>query len=406
MNVNTCSILATSNFVAKIPLIVLIICGAVLLLAFLIGCKKGFRRVSWGGLFWLIAGVGFIVADRFLREKNPLFSVFKRNFRAGSATFLSSVTLALAVATVTLLLYGGLSLLLRPKMKWVKSKEVEYDDYGFEYEVDDEDEENADETQGKKLLKKGYGKPSVFSRIVGGFTCVLNTATVLAIVLAPCLLLVGTTSLNYGLTGNIFRSKIASYGLKLSTAFFIDFLAIGLMLAVAYRGYKVGFVNSLRVILVYLGGLALVCACFALPFTGYAQKWTFLRTVVGRSSDLFLKISTRFGGTLGKLFTGFLATAVSIAFLLLINFALKKLDGVIFRAKFTRILDGVLSALVWLVVGVAIVAVGFAVMYTLEEAGICNASKLFNSKSFANSFYGFAEAYLQPWIEKLATKLS
>lgn len=125
MNVNTCSILAASDFVAKIPLIVLIICGAVLLLAFLIGCKKGFRRVSWGGLFWLIAGVGFIVADRFLREKNPLFSVFKRNFRAGSATFLSSVTLALAVATVTLLLYGGLSLLLRPKMKWVKSKEVE-----------------------------------------------------------------------------------------------------------------------------------------------------------------------------------------------------------------------------------------------------------------------------------------
>lgn len=405
MNVKTCSILAAADFVAKIPLIVLIACGAILLLAFIIGCKKGFRWVSWGGLFWLIAGAGFILADRFLREKNPLFSVFKRNFRSGSAAFLSSVTLALATASIVLLLYGGLSLLLRPKMKWVKSKEVEYDDYGFEYEVDDEDEENGDETQGKKLLKKGYGKPSVFSRIVGGFTCVFNTAAVLAVVLAPCLLLVGATSLNYGLAGNIFRSKIASYGLKLSTAFFIDFLAIGLMLAASYRGYKVGFINSLRVIFVYLGGLALVGACFALPFTGYAQKWTFLRTVVGRSSDLFLKISTRFGVTLGKLFAGFLAAAVSIALLVLLDFALKKLDGVIFRAKFTRVLDGVLSALVWLAVGAVIAAVGLAAMYTLEDAGICNASKLFGGKSFGSSFYGFADAYLQPWIEKLAAKL-
>jgi hypothetical protein len=407
MNVNTHSILATADFVAKIPLIALIGCGAILLLAFIIGCKKGFRRVSWGGLFWLIAGVGFVVGNRFLCEKNPLVSVFERKFRAGSAEFLSSVTLALAVATITLLLYGGLSLLLRPKMKWVKSKEVEYDDYGFEYEVDDEDEENADETQGKKLLKKGYGKPSVFSRIVGGFTCLLNTATVLGIVLAPCLLLVGTTSLNYGLTGNIFRSKIASYGLKFSKAFFIDFLAIGLMLAVAYRGYKVGFINSLRIIFVYLGGLALVGTCFALPFTGYAQRWNFLRTVVGRSSSLFLKILPSFGVTLGKLFTGFLATVISIALLVLLDFALRKLDGVLFRAKFTRILDGVLSAILWLIVGAVIVGVALSVAYTLEEVGICNASKLFNSKSaFGNGFYGFADAYLQPWIEKLATKLT
>lgn len=406
MNVNTHSILATADLVAKIPLIALIGCGAILLLAFIIGCKKGFRRVSWGGLFWLIAGVGFVVVNRFLREKNPLFSVFERKFRAGSAEFLSSVTLALATATVTLLFYGGLSLLLRPKMKWVKSKEVEYDDYGFEYEVDDEDEENADETQGKKLLKKGYGKPSVFSRIVGGFTCVLNTATVLGIVLATCLLLVGTTSLSYGLTGNIFRSKIASYGLKISTAYFLDFLAIGLMLAVAYGGYKIGFINSLRIIFVYLGGLALVGACFALPFTGYAQKWTFLRTVVGRSSNLFLKISTRFGVTLGKLFTGFLATAIVIALLVLLDFALRKLDGVLFRAKFTRILDGVLSAILWLIVGAVIVGVALSVAYTLEEGGICNASKLFNNKSaLGNGFYSFADAYLQPWIEKLATKL-
>lgn len=400
------SILATAEVVAKIPLIVLICCGAVLFLAFIIGCKKGFRRISWGGLFWLITAVGFLLANTFLNKKNPLYSLFNRHFRSGSAAFLSCVSIAFSVTAFVLLLYGGLSLLLRPKTKWVKSREVEYDDYGFEYEVDDEDEETEEEQRGKKLLKKGYGKPCVFSRIVGGFTCVLNTAVVLAVVLAPCLLLVNATSLRYGLAGNIFRAKSAGYGLKVATAYFIDFLAIGLMFGVAYYGYKIGFINSLRVLFVYLGGLAIIALCFALPFTGYAQKWAFLRTLVARCSGLGLKISSRFGGTLGKLLAGFLSAGVCIALLVLLDFALRKLDGVIFRAKCMRIVDGVFAALVWLAVGTTLVAVGLAVAYTLQEAGICNADKLFNARSaFANAFYDFADAYLLPLVDKLATKL-
>ena len=53
----------TSNleWLKYLPLIVAIVGGILLLVAFCIGFKKGARRVSWGGVIWLVSGVAFFL---------------------------------------------------------------------------------------------------------------------------------------------------------------------------------------------------------------------------------------------------------------------------------------------------------------------------------------------------------
>ena len=66
------STLAAKQYLEYLPLIVGIACGVILVIAFLIGMKKGARKVSWSGFVWIFAGVAFFLIDKYLGAKNPL----------------------------------------------------------------------------------------------------------------------------------------------------------------------------------------------------------------------------------------------------------------------------------------------------------------------------------------------
>lgn len=401
------AVLAARDIVAKIPMVALIVFGAILLVAFFIGFKKGFRRVGWGGLFWAIAGVGYVVADKFLRNRNPLKGVLEKKFGAELAAFGSSLSIGLACVLVALLLYGVFATCLRPRMKWVKNRDVEYDEYGFAYEVDsDYDDYDDARIYGKKFVKKGYGKPCVFMRVLGGLACTVNAAAVLAAVVAPCLLAVDVTSLKDGVFGAIFQSKIAVYGLKYAARFFLDFLTLGIIFAVAFRGYKAGFVDTLRALLVWVGGIGGVAGCFALPFARYASKVAVTRVLVSRCSALGLKLSASFGGVLGKLLAGALLAAALIVAIVILNILLKKLSDLIWNNTFARVFDGCLGCLLWFAFGILLCTALWGVAYAFEYAELFKVSGLFGEKAaISNGAFEAAEEYLKPWLQKLAAKL-
>ena len=48
-------LLATQEAMKKLPIAVALWCVLILVLGFAIGFKKGFRRVAWGGFYWLFA---------------------------------------------------------------------------------------------------------------------------------------------------------------------------------------------------------------------------------------------------------------------------------------------------------------------------------------------------------------
>ena len=126
------ALLTLSDVAAKLPMIVAIACGVILLIAFFVGLKKGFRRVSWGGMFWLIAGVLFAVVDYNFADKLPLKDFYADIFKAEFVGFATSMTIALAAIILTLIVQIIFNACLRPRIKYVKRKtRISYDGYGF-----------------------------------------------------------------------------------------------------------------------------------------------------------------------------------------------------------------------------------------------------------------------------------
>lgn len=130
------SLLAFSikDYINYLPLAVAILCGVILFIALCIGFAKGARKVRYGGVAWLIAGVGYIFADKFLRAKNPLNKLLSGRFSAKVVEFASSFSIALACILIVLILGGIFSLFLRPKKKKEKKRKENLDTIGVSYD--------------------------------------------------------------------------------------------------------------------------------------------------------------------------------------------------------------------------------------------------------------------------------
>lgn len=400
------SILLSRNGILMIPTIAVIVCAALLGIAFLIGCYKGIRKVGWGGLVWLASGAGFFVASKYLKKfvvKAPIVRGLKESVKGVTTVFV----LALGCVLAALILYGFFTLLLRPKTKWKKDKELEYDEYGFAYEPDyeDYDDHTDDAHYNKVLVKKGYGRPSVVGRIAGGISCAVNVALVLAVVLSIALYVLGTSKLKDGSFGALYEVKLVRYAWKYAQIYTLDFLTIGVIVCTALKGYKNGLVGSIRALIVTLGGIAVAVVCFVLPFK---MKSGFIVNLSGRCAKLFNGFSALddpMRELIGKLVAGALLCICGLLAIALINFLLGKAVNAIQGAAPVRILDGSLACFLYLVIGVALCLALWSVLYVIDYCEIATIRKYFNEHTtLAEGVFEVAEEYIKPWIDKALKK--
>ncbi len=388
-----------ANTAGKIPTIGYIAVGIILVLAFIIGMVKGVRKVGWGGFYWALAGVGYIFAYKYLGDKNLLGGIFNGKY-ADLAAPVWAIVLAVACILVALIFYGVFGAILRPREVWIEKYRI--DGYGFEYEMDDMDDRLADGSyRNHELIMKGDDTPTVFGRIAGGFMSLVNAATVLATLLAVFILVVNATSLGKGSLGAILEIRVVDRALEYIKAYALDFITVGIILAIAYKGYKNGFVGSARAFMMTVGLLAVIGFCFAVPFLrGIASKG-FIAKLIERCIALFGKMKPAIGTILGKLTAGALMAIVAVAILLVINFLLKKLTESIEDAVVARVVDGVIASLVYLVVGAAVVALFWAALYLLDYCGVFYTSQAFNGKaSLASECFEGAECLLKNFADK------
>lgn len=391
------SILAIADVMAKIPNVIFAVCGAALVLAFVIGFVKGFRKVSWSGLTWATAGVAFVGVCYFYKPQGD----------TATGTLAISLIVALACVVAVLAAYGFLAYLVRPKMRWIKDNvngDMSLAEYGLEFEPEylDYDGEHDYAPYGKRIYKTGYGTPSFIGRLLGGLTCAINIGVVLAAVLGVVVLTIDATSLSQMNIGLLLENAGMRIVLILSESYLLEFLLIGLVILVAKKGYQNGFVSSIRWLIVTIGGLAAVLVSFYLPFSAYANASTgffsYLNKLVVRCTSVFTKFGA-LNGILGKITAGICILAAFAVLLVLLNVLLKSIDRAISGIGLTRTLDGCLACLMYMVIGV-LICVGIAfVMTGLDLLGIFHTSEIISDTAcLSKSLYEFARSILEPFL--------
>ncbi|MBQ8684923.1 MAG: hypothetical protein IJ514_01980 [Clostridia bacterium] len=400
----THSVLALESlkgYMNYLPLAVAIVCGVILLIAFCIGFAKGAKKVRWGGVAWLAAGVGYIFADKFLRDKNPLNGMLQGRFSAEIVSFASSFSIALACILIVLLLCGVFALFCRPGKEKKRKKEsldtvgVGYDE-NFEYQV-------FDKTEKKTNRKKG--KPSFFGRVLGALACTINTAMVLATIVIFLLFIVYSTKLKNGVLAPIFTVPYVQFVLKYALLYAVDLAIVGVIFGFARMGRRVGFFNILRPIVVKVGGAVAIAACFYLPFSKYLGSVTLLNSLVTRCVGALASVGAgaKVATIAGKIVAGVLMCIVVALAIWLLNFAMKKLSQGIKSVGVFRALDCTLSCLIFLVLGVAVVALVLAITYALAHYGLFYAGGLLTGETtLSRGLYGVFDLYLKGYLERFS----
>ena len=406
---------AGGGFKEAIPLIIAGVIGALLVVAFCIGLVKGVRRVSWTGCVWLLSGVTFFLIESKLGEKvngllAPKFAALGSD---GVANFLCSFLLMLACALVFMLIFGVLSLIFRPKIKWVTKRSDRYtlDEDGVDYDEEYEDYDDYEEYEYRKEpVKKGCGTPSVAGRIFGGFSCMLNIALVLITALCLVLLIANATALKEGALSSVFAYKVGGFAITewlLGNAqkYAWDMLLLGVLIAFTFKGNKKGFLATLRVLLVNIGGVVAVVFCFYLPFSKATDTYFISKLVErceGMCSSMFGEKLAMLAPVVGKIFAGLLLTAAALLVLLLLHVLLKKAAEGVKNVKALRVIDGSISGVLYLVFGVLACAVIWAALYTLGYYNLLNLNEIFmQNGSVSGGLLEVSEVYVKPILDKL-----
>ena len=110
-----------------LPTILFAVIGVALAFAFVAGFMKGFRKVSWDGLAWLVAGGMFVLIGKLapMHSSTPI----------GTAAIV--ITVAVGCAAASFAGFGVLGYFLRPKMRWIKDDingDTSLAEYGLEFE--------------------------------------------------------------------------------------------------------------------------------------------------------------------------------------------------------------------------------------------------------------------------------
>ena len=86
----------------------------------------------------------------------------------------------------------------------------------------------------------------------------------------------------------------------------------------------------------------------------------------------------------------------------LLKLATEKIE----ESSVVRVIDGVLAAILYLIIGVAVVAVFWGALYLLDYCGLFYTSDAFNEYSFlSEEFFEVAEKYLKSFADKYFFKL-
>ncbi|MBR2023634.1 MAG: hypothetical protein IJ996_03860 [Clostridia bacterium] len=405
------SILATRDAVVKGVMIgVLVFCALALVIALCVGAKKGVRRVSWLGVTWLFTGLLFCLLHKFiggwlagilspLTQKIPLADSVK--------AFAPSLVLASACLLIGMLVHGIMALVLRPKRKYVRKEADVFtkDDDWVEYDDEAEDYDDYEKYASRKLVQKsGYAKPSLMGRVFGSLTCMINCAMVLATVILFTLFVLQATPFRDTTFASLFSIGAVNAVVAFTKNYALDFLMLGIAISFLLKGRKNGFIETIRAIVIYLGGIALVVFCFYIPFSKLCHApseggiWLFHK-IVGATVYAVQGMAGKYAPIVGGIFAGLGMSIVAILAMVLLNLVFKGLIYVKDSWKPFRVIDGVFAVLLYFVIALAVCLLFWAVFTLFTHFGLLHTVFFTEKTTLAGGFFEICQTYFEPLIQ-------
>ncbi len=397
----------SSDLGAVLPVLFLVLTAAAIALGFVYGYKKGAVKVSWGGLVWLFAGGIFSVCAAAL-SGTSLFGLDGK-FEADFVQFITIFSFALFLIGLGLVAYGLCNRYYRPELR----KEEKTDDEDEEVELFGEPtfefseditapqfndyvatkEETEDEAVG--ALKETEAPITKKSRVVGGVIFGATLGLVAFLVYSCIILFINATSLNATGLGAMFDCALGATMLKAAQACALEFLTIGVIVGFACLGWKIGFIKSLRVMLITVGFTAVFVLSFGLPFTRFGREGFLLGSFVRRLDGAVDLVGPRFSAILSRLMAGTILFLLSGGVMAVVCVLLHKLVKKYKKPLKNRTLDSVLACVAFAIVGVLTVGVIWCVIYTFQHFGVIGVGSVTSDKSLlSNAMLNGLGAYL------------
>ena len=404
------SILASGNpLLDFLPYILIGISAFALIVGFIHGFRKGFRVVSWNGLVWIIAAAAFFILVNVFGENNPLSKPFA-GLGTQTAVFFGNLLLAGLCTLFALVAYATCKTLFPQRMVRVLSDEERqlYAMYGIE--LDDLSADFDDYKQYAPNIQPEYrpAVPKGMERIIGGLFSMLNVLAFVIAILSVILLAIDCTPLK-GVASSLYQVKLGELVVMdacmgLIARFGMDFLFFGIVIGVSFKGKAKGLLESFRCVLVRWVGIAAIAFAAYLPFSPYA---TYENGLVGKAvMKCISMMPAMLGGTLGtiagQLCAMMIFVAIVIIVLVLVNIILKMLVRALRRTRRLKKIDGSLSCIAYIAVGMLVCAMLWAGLYIIHYYNLFSITQLFaENATISHGLFDAMNTHLKPILDKV-----
>ena len=367
--------------------VVLGVAALILLIVFIVGCKKGFSNMSLRPVSWMFGCGLFIVLDYFLHDKCFITDIVAIE-NPSMASFASSMTWLVIALLARWIVFG----LIYRFMKWSKNAKLK------KAERNDVKEKET----GEEILPDENKK-----RLFGGIFMMLNTAVVLATVLSLAMVILSVTPL-YGKLEMLYTGDMEAIWTYVRI-YALDVAMLAIFCAIIIKGYKEGLLNGVRTLGITLAKIAVVVFGLALPFLPMAAEGGALGFLsVGATSLAELiplpeMIPVNIVAIVIKVVFGIVIAVVGFFLVKLIGWLLGKLLDFVDRVQALWMIDGIIGAIVYAAIAFVVVVVIAIVLYTLEHYNVFMASELFSSKSpIMGGLFDLCDWKIRPLLEQIS----
>jgi hypothetical protein len=355
----------------------------------------------------MIAGGAFFLLVKLLGGNNPLTKLFS-TFGAETATFVANLALAGLCVLLALVLYAVCATFFPPRMVRVMTEEERqlYATYGIELDDLSSDYDDFKQYAPTAEVKPEFrpATPTSVERVLGGF---IGTANVLAFVIAimsVILLLIDCTSLkNYA--SALYEVKLGGrvvmdVCMRLVARFGMDFLFIGIVIGVSFKGKQKGLWNSLHYVIIRWVGFAAIIFAVYLPFSPYATSGL-IGKVGGKCIDLMPAI---LGGTFGPIVGKLLAAMGFVLIMTIARWVLDKIFRLISKAlrknnSLSKV-DGSISCIAYIAVGIIVCVMVWAGLYVIDYYNLVSTTQLFSENAtISQGLFKAMETHLKPILD-------